>query len=80
MYLNMNSQSKSFSQFSCAHPSIAMIPPSGVTGPNTLALLPTINTWYRLQRVTYIALLKTRSMILLEKMNPPRAMAGPAKR
>ena len=50
MYLNMNSQSKSFSRFSHAHPSIVMIPPSGVTGPNTLALSPTINTWYRLQR------------------------------
>ena len=27
-----------------------MIPPSGVTGPNTLALSLTINTWYHLQR------------------------------
>jgi hypothetical protein len=27
-----------------------MIPPSGVTGPNNLALSSTINNWYRLQR------------------------------
>jgi len=46
------------------YPSIAMIPPSGVTGPNILE----------------ICLLKTTAMMLLEKMNPPRAMAGPAKR
>jgi hypothetical protein len=49
-------QSKSVSRFNRAHPSIAMIPPSGVTGPKNLALSSTINIWYRLQR-GYILLL-----------------------
>lgn len=52
MYLIITNQSNSISGFNRAHPSIAMIPPSGVTGPNTLALSPspTINIWYCLKR------------------------------